>query len=244
MKRMRWWGMTGLCSAVAFATVAFATVAGVFAQEMSVEESYLQRSSEMMIIRQQSRGDSREMKQQALENIAGAIERGNTGTDMVEVLEYMALEGIVNKTMIDGRVVNDFPDLRILAVRYLGEIGTAAAKNVLLRVANTEREPSVQAELMQSLAKIGVNENNDAVKAITAVVTRFSALYPDDRLAYFALDALEAFFNKEGGFQDTDTWLLINQIAFSPYYIKPVRDRANEVLATVRRGAAQSNSAN
>jgi hypothetical protein len=233
--------MIGLISAVAAATAV-----GAFAQdqEMSVEESYLQRSIEMMIIKQQSRGESREMKQQALKNIADAIGRGNTGADMVEVLQYMALEGIVNKTMVDGRVANDFPDLRLLAVRYLGEIGTKEAKDVLLRVANVEREPSVQAELMQSLAKIGINENNDAVNAITAVVTRFSALYPDDRLAYFALDALEAFFFKEGGFQDTETWLLINQISFSPYYIKPVRDRANEVLSTVRQRATQAGSTN
>ena len=51
-------------------------------QEMSVEQSYLQESVELMIIREQSRAESRDMKLIALEYIGDAISRGNTGVEI------------------------------------------------------------------------------------------------------------------------------------------------------------------
>ncbi|MDR1575229.1 MAG: HEAT repeat domain-containing protein, partial [Treponema sp.] len=152
-------------------------------QEMSVEESYLQESIELMVIRETSRADSRDQKLVALEYISEAIERGNKSEDIHQALEYLSMEGIVNKTRENGRLVNNFPDVRRQAVRYLGEIGTAEAKNTLLKICLADNEPMVLQEAIKSLGAIGMNDNDETVSTITWIVSRFDVLYPDNLLA-------------------------------------------------------------
>ncbi|MDR3168187.1 MAG: HEAT repeat domain-containing protein, partial [Treponema sp.] len=128
-------------------------------REMSVEESYLQDAVELMIIREQSRVDSRDMKMIALEYIGDAIERGNNGEEVRAALEYLALEGVMNKARENGRVVNNYPDVRTKAATYLGELGTPEAKNTLVKIISADPEPMVLTEAVKSLAKIGMEEN-------------------------------------------------------------------------------------
>jgi len=64
-------------------------------KELSVEESYLQESVEMMVIREQARAESRDMKLVALEYIGDAIKGGRANPEIQKTLEYLALEGIV-----------------------------------------------------------------------------------------------------------------------------------------------------
>jgi hypothetical protein len=119
------------------------------AQEMSVEESYLQESVENMIIREQSRADSREMKMVALAYIGDAIDRGNTGTEVRQALEYLGLEGVLNRGRENGRLVNNFPDVRREAVKYLGKMGTVEAKETLLKIIYYDNEPMVLQEAVK-----------------------------------------------------------------------------------------------
>ena len=81
----------------AVAAVCLLGASAVMAQEMSVEESYLQESIENMIIREQSVATGRDMKLVALEYIGEAIGRGNTSDDVRNALEYLALEGLTNQ---------------------------------------------------------------------------------------------------------------------------------------------------
>jgi hypothetical protein len=210
-------------------------------QEMSVEESYLQESIELMVIREQSRGDSRDGKMVALEYIGDAIARGNTGDDIRSALEHMALEGILNRTRESGRVTNNYPDVRAKAVAYLGQLGTAEAKDTLLKIMLAEPEPMVLTEAVKSLAKIGLNENDEAANTIAWIVTRFDVLNPDNLLALSALDAYETLAEKNGGIKDPSAIRTILRIADGPY-IKPVQERARQVLTNLRKYAAQNSS--
>jgi hypothetical protein len=163
---------------------------------MSVEESYLQESVEIMIIREQSRADSREMKMIALEYIGDAIDRGNTGEEIRTALEYLAMEGVLNKTRENGRLTNNYPDVRLKAATYLGNLGTEEAKNTLVKLVLADPEPMVLTEAVKSLAKIGLNENNETVNAISWIVTRYDVLNPDNLLALSALEAYEKIAEK------------------------------------------------
>lgn len=228
-----------------------ALVAGAYAQttqpkqEMSVEESYLQESVETMVIREQSRAESRDMKLVALEYIGDAISAGRTNDEIQKSLEYLALEGVVNKAREGGvgRVTNNFPDVRAKACEYLGEVGTQEAKDSLVKVLLADPEPMVLSEAVRSLAKIGMNDNDEVTTAISWILTRFDVLNPDNSLAYAALQAFDEIAQKNNGIKDPSVVRVIVRIAEGPY-ITPVRAKAKEVLGNLRKYSAANQSKN
>jgi hypothetical protein len=210
------------------------SVSAATAQEMSVEESYLQESIENMIIRENSQALGRDMKLVALEYIGEAIEHGNTSAEVKNALEYLALEGITNQTRENGRLLNNFPDVRAKAVAYLGDVGTPEAKNALLKVMLADPEPMVLTEAVKSLAKIGLNENEETANTISWVVTRFDVLNPDNLLALSALEAFATLAKKNGGLRDPSALRTIMRIA-DGRYISPVKDRARQLIFDLRQ---------
>jgi hypothetical protein len=204
------------------------------AQEISVEESYLQESIENMIIRENSQALGRDMKLVALEYIGEAIGHGNTSEDVRNALEYLALEGLTNQTRENGRLINNFPDVRAKAAAYLGEVGTPEAKNALLKVMLADPEPMVLTEAVKALAKIGLNENEETANTISWVVTRVDVLNPDNLLALSALEAFETLAKKNGGLKDPSALRTIMRIA-DGRYITPVKDRARQLIFDLRQ---------
>lgn len=232
-----------VCVTTAVVTAQTAGSAGPAGKpELSVEESYLQESVETMVIREQSRSDSRDMKFVAIEYINDAIEAGRGGEDIQAALEYMALEGVVNKSRDGGtgRVTNNYPDVRTKACQSLGVIGGERAKETLIRVMLADPEPMVLTEAIKSLAKIGLNENDEVVNTISWVATRFDILAPDNALALSALDAYEIIAQKQGGIKDPFSIRTIVRIASNGNYIRPVQARAQDVLGQLRKYNAQT----
>jgi len=203
-------------------------------REMSVEQSYLQESIELMIIREQSRTDSRDMKMVALEYIGDAIDRGNKSEDIRAALEYLSLEGVVNVARENGRVVNNYPDVRKAAATYLGKLGTTDAKDTLLKMVNGDNEPMVITEAIRSLGIIGTNNADEVTKTISWTVNRFHGLNPDNFMALSALDAFAKIAAANKGIKDPAAVEIIIKIAEGPY-ITPVRNRARELLTELRQ---------
>ncbi|GHV96678.1 hypothetical protein AGMMS50293_29980 [Spirochaetia bacterium] len=208
-------------------------------REMSVEESYLQESIELMVIRETSRADSRDQKMVALEYIGEAIDRGNTSDDIRQALEYLAMEGVMNKARENGRLVNNFPDVRRQAAKYLGSLGTEEAKNTLIKICAADNEPMVLQEAVKSLGDIGLNDNDETVNAIAWIVTRFDVLNPDNLLALSAVDAFSKIAEKNNGIKDPNAVRLLIRISEGPY-IRPVQERAKQVLMDLRKYSAQN----
>lgn len=208
--------------------------------ELSVEESYLQQTVENMIIRDQSRASSREEKMIALDYIEDAIGRGNNSEEVWGALEYLTLEGILNKTRENGRLTNNFPDVRMRAVIFLGELGTEEAKNTLIKLLIAESEPMVITEAFRSLAKIGINNNGDASNAIAWVLNHFEATMADDRMAFTALEAFEELAEKSDKAANLTVITTLSRIASAGHYNRNIRDRAREALEKIRLKAAAS----
>jgi hypothetical protein len=199
---------------------------------MSVEESYLQQSVELMIIREQSRAESRDMKLIALEYLGDAINRGNRGEEVRAALEYLGMEGVMNVARENGRVVNNYPDIRTKAATYLGDMGTPAAKTALLRMCRADNEPMVLTEVIKSLAKIGNNDNGETVETINWVFSHYNNLNPDNMLAVSVLEAYEKLAEANGGIQDPEVYQIVRSIAGGPY-IDKVKKRALQTLDTL-----------
>jgi HEAT repeat protein len=217
---------------------AFITVSTVFAQmgartDLTPEESYLQESIEIMIIRETARAYSREQKLIALEYIRDAIERGNTNDEIRATLEFLSREGRRNMARESGRLVNNFPDVRRQAARYLGLIGTEEARQSLLEICSFENEPMVLQEAIKSLGDIGTNENNETVAHIAWVMTRFNNTNPDNLMALATIDAFEKIARKNNGINSPEAVRVLVLIS-EGQYITPVRERARQLLAELR----------
>jgi hypothetical protein len=209
---------------------------GTSNQEMSIEESYLQEALELMIIHETTRSNSLDQKYIALEHIGNALERGSTNEELRLSLEYLSLESTQNQVRQGRRLVNNFPDVRRQAAKYLGLIGTKEAKSALIKVCTTDNEPMVLQEAVKSLGTIGLNDNDDAVNAIIWTTEKFhNSGAPNDILAIATIDTLEKFAQKEQRIEPNAVQLLM-KISEGPYVV-PVKERAKQALVKVSRYA-------
>jgi len=202
-------------------------------REMTVEESYLAESVELMIIRETSRASSLDQKMVALEYIGEAIGRGNTRPEIREALEFLSLEGTINMTREDGRVINNFPTVRRQAAKYLGQLGTEEAKNALIKICFADMEPMVLQEAVKSLGDIGIDNEGETTETIAWIARRFDVLHPDNLLALSVIDALDKLAKKGGGIKDPNVIQVLFRITDGAY-IKPVQDRARQLLVDLR----------
>jgi len=202
-------------------------------REMSVEESYLQESIEIMIIRETARAHSREQKLIALEYIREAIGRGNTNDEIRQTLEFLSREGRRNVARESGRLMNNFPDVRRQAARALGTMGTEEARRSLLEILQFENEPMVLQEAIKALGDIGQDENGEAVAHIAWVMNRFNTHNPDNIMAVATIDAFERIARNNNGLNSPEavrTLVLISE----GHYVTPVKERARQLLAELR----------
>lgn len=218
-------------------TAAAAAVSIAAAQsnnEMTVEESYLQESIELMIIRETARASSREQKFIALEYIGYAISRGNASDDIRQTLDFLSREGRRTVAMESGRVVNNFPDVRRQSAKYLGQIGTEEARKTLLEICQFENEPMVLQEAIKSLGDIGVNDNNDTLITISWIFSRFNNLNPDNLMALATIDAIDKIARKYNGINSQEAVRTLRLIT-EGQYITPVKERATQLMSELRR---------
>ena len=201
---------------------------------IALEESYLQESIDIMLIREQSQSESREVKESALANIQAALQRGTRNEEIRSALETLGLEGTVNKTIKNGAIVNNFPDLRRETARCLGIMGGTQAYTILIRMLGAETQAFVLAEVVNALMAVGLNPNNETVKLITKRVKHFDVTLPDNLLAFAALRAYERFASENGWRLDTDTEALLVSISDGRYHTT-ARAYARDLLAKLRR---------
>jgi plasmid stability protein len=169
------------------------------------------------------------MKMISLDFMGNIIERGNRGEELYIALESLGLEGIRNQTRENGRLINNFPDVRLRAATQLGQLGTAEARDILITMLLAENEPMVIAEIIRSLGIIGINDNDETAAAISFIVSRIDIVNPNNILAFSTLDAFERLAAASGGMVSAATITMIFRIA-EGNYIRPVRDRARALL--------------
>ncbi|MDR1836572.1 MAG: HEAT repeat domain-containing protein [Treponema sp.] len=219
-----------VAAVIAVSTAAAQSSSG---REMTIEETYLRESIELMIIRETARSSTREQKYIALEYIGEALGRGSTNDELRQTLEYLAMEGSRSVARENGRVVNNFPDVRREAAKYLGQLGTEEARVALVNVCRYESEPLVLQEAIKALGDIGTNVNNETILNITMVMSRFDNLTPDNLMAIATIDAFEKIARKNNGINYPGAIQLLIRIS-EGIYITPVRERARQLLADLR----------
>jgi hypothetical protein len=209
--------------------VSFAVAQSNTGREMTVEESYLQESIEIMIIRETARSEGLDQKLFALDKIKEAMENNHKSSEIRQSLEFLAHEGSRNPIRENGRVINNFPQVRRQAAKLLGQFNTPEAKDALLEVCQFGKEPMVIQEAIKSLGNIGLNENGDTISTIVWVVSRLDAVSPDNLVALATIESFEKIAKKSGGIKDPNAVNLLIKIS-TGHYIRPVQERAKQLL--------------
>ncbi|MBB5218340.1 HEAT repeat domain-containing protein [Treponema rectale] len=205
--------------------------------ETTVEQDYLS-NVEDAIITELAASDDYDNKLVALEYLENAVSAGRASPDMVAALDSLAGEGINKLSRSNGRVMNNFPDIRAKACDLLGEIPTEASKNTLVGIAAEDKEPMVVTAAIRSLGKIGINENDEVISTIEFIHRKYAALNPTSSLA---LEVLNAYESLAPTVQDKSAMIQsISEIATNYRYVTPVRQKALNLLRSMQSNGSSS----
>jgi len=175
------------------------------------------------------RSETIEEKEAALAFIEDAINRGDTGTEIVQALEYLSMEGIGRNIIRDstnGRI-NNFYGIRQQSAQYLGLIGTEEAYNLLIKILKSEDEPMVIQEAIKSLGDIGFYGNGESMDAIAYAVSYFRY---SDLVAFRGIEAFGNIARKNNVYSHPEALNTLSRIAQSYNYIWAIINRAKEEL--------------
>jgi hypothetical protein len=193
--------------ALALSAAAQSAAAQPKSGEKTVEEAYLQESAETMMVKELSRSDDKDGKLVALLYAKRAMDAGRKNDEVRGALQYLALENnlVVVRSGGLGVATNNFPDIRAKACEYLGEFPSVESKDTLVKVILNSKieDPMVLAEAVRSLGKIGMNDNDEVVHAISDSVNHFANVgMSEDRLAVYTMFAFLDLADKNSGSMD------------------------------------------
>lgn len=199
--------------------------------ETTVEDEYLS-SVEDVIIGELAASDEYDNKLVALQYLEEAVGAGRTSPDMTAALSRLAGEGIKSQSRTNGRIMNNFPDIRAKACDILGEIPTVESMNTLVSIAVEDKEPMVVTAAIRSLGNIGMNDNDEVVNMIEFVHKKYAALNPTSSLA---LEVLNTYEKLAPTVQDKGAMIQsITSIGTNHKYVRPVRQKALQLLKSIQ----------
>lgn len=207
----------------------------LFAQQsgetLTVEEAYL-NAVEGVIINEMLNTEGRDSKFVALQYIENAIENGRDSDDIQRALGSLATIGLSKTIREDGRITNNYPDVRMKACELLGKTKNPEAKYSLQQVMYLDNEPAVITSAVKALTEIGyVEDDREVLEMVNWINKKFDVVNPTSSLALEILNAYE----KIAAVVKDKTGLVegIMRIASNYSYVTPVRKRAQEVLTTL-----------
>ena len=199
-------------------------------EETSVESEYLNDVDGDIIITL-AESDDYDNKLVALQYLQSAIEDGNESDAIIQALDKLAGEGLTNQTRKNGRLTNNYPEIRRQACLLMAKVPTEHSKNTLVSIAVADNEPMVIAAAIKSLGEIGINENDEVIEAIAFANRRNQVLNPTSSLALEVLTAYETLADKT---ENKKTMIdSIARISSDYHYVTPVRQKAFKLLKSI-----------
>ncbi len=210
-------------------------------KETSVESEYLD-DVDGDIIMTLADSDDYDNKLVALQYLQSALEDGNTSAAVIQALDRLAGDGLTTQNRTNGRLMNNFPEIRREACKLMAKIPTEHSKNMLIDIATADNEPMVIAAAVKSLGEIGINNNDETVEAIAFANRRNRVLNPTSSLA---LEVLNSFEMLSDSTEDKRNIIReVTYISSDYHYVTPVRQKAYKLLKSLSSSADNKKSNN
>lgn len=233
--------VAGVMCAFLAASVVFAQNSNSGKSETSAESSYLS-SVEDVVITELANSEERDNKLVALQYLESAVNEGRTTPDMMAALDSLAGEGVTSQARTNGRLMNNYPDIRAKACELLGKVPSEESKVSLKKIALADNEPMVITAAIRSLGDIGMNDNDDVTDIIAWSEKRNAVLNPTSSLA---LEVIIAYEKLADTVQDKGQMIQsVGSIATNYHYVTPVRTRALALLKKLQGSNSSSSSSN
>lgn len=207
----------------------------LYLNSLTIEEQILQKKEQKIrtYIYQARLGD-RDAKIDVLDQILAEFdEMKYTERDMklVELLVELSEEGSVRKVYENGRIVNDFPDVRIKAAKVLAKIKGEKSREALINALLNEDNSMVKVEICYALAEVGDNKNSDVLRAIIYIYR--NRPNNDANLIMAIIHALQRIASSQSILYDEVVYILteINMGAYN----RTIRETALKVLDLLSR---------
>lgn len=203
--------------------------------ETTVENEYMS-NVEDVIITELANSDSYDNKLVALQYLEAAINDGRSSPDITASLSRLASEGISTQSRTNGRVMNNYPDIRAKACDLLGQVKTEESKTTLVNVALNDNEPMVLSAAIRGLGDVGINEADEVTNAIGWAEKKNAVLNPTSSMAFEVLVAYEKLADtvddKQAMIQS------VAAIASNNKFITPVRTKALDLLNNLKKSGS------
>jgi len=236
MKSFKFVALTACVSLLSFN--AFAQSSDSAKSEKNVEDTYLS-SVEDVVITELAASDERDNKMVALQYLEDAVNAGRTTPDMIRALDSLAGEGINTQSRTNGRLVNNYPDIRAKACDLLGQVKTEESKQSLVKIALADNEPMVITAAVRALGEVGINDNDEVTETIAWAQKKNAVLNPTSSLA---LEVLNAYEKLADNCENKSTIIKsVSEIATNYHYVTPVRTKALNLLKKLQGSSSGSN---
>ncbi len=202
----------------------------IYTYSQTIEEQILKRKEEKIkTYTYQARIGDRDAKIDVLDQILAEFdELKYTEKDkkLVELLVELSEEGSVRKIYENGRIINDFPDVRIKAVKVLAKIKGNQAREGLINALLNETNTMVKIEICYALAEVGDNNSGDALRAIIYIYR--NRPNNEANLIMAIIHALQKIAKTNSSLYP-DVVYILTEISMGAYS-KTIRDTAFKVL--------------
>ncbi len=210
----------------------------VFAQEEeTVEDLYLKVSAESRIIDSQASSPSRDLKGMAIDDLTAMNEEGRlNGNDpfVMKIITNLGSEGTGIISTNNGRIVNNYPTIRLKACKLLGNINTKQAADALLELGDMETESMVLSEIIVGISKNTAADPDTVVNMISRLM-EVNGSARDHNFAYAILISIENINNNGIEINNPKIFQLVSEMTLPDSgYIQVVTDKALEVLRAIR----------
>ncbi|MFP4363272.1 MAG: HEAT repeat domain-containing protein, partial [Spirochaetia bacterium] len=122
-------------------------------------------------------------------------------------------------------VVNNYPTIRISALRLLSEIGTVSALDDLVFVVRHDPDPYVRAEAVRAIGDLRFDPEGDGIESIYAAINGRYTGRESEMLAEAALYTMEKLLFYYGCFTSDRGYDIVLHI-FRGSYSRRIRERA------------------
>lgn len=145
---------------------------------------------------------------------------------LLEIIEFILNEGTLSVNTKENRVINDFPDVRRVAVLILGKLGNDFARDTIINVLNYDNNYTVKVECCKIIANglIPDNNNNELLKTLINIYLSSSKAQPEIFISSY-IDALK-IVGKRKSFYYSDIIRVLTDISASKVYSEKIKKEA------------------